>query len=656
MRRAAFLILVLSLAFSSLAFSASAAAASRWEPLGPFGGPVRYLTADPMDPRVAYAGDDLNGLFRTADGGLHWTAIHGGANFGAVAVDPSRPRTLYLPVAPGRLLRTVDAGAHWTDVSPPSLLSEIVGVAVDPAQPARVYAASRQGVWVSADRGETWREPTARPLGVTAVVAVAKPAGTLYAAALTGVFRSRNGGLSWSRESTGLPVQPVLALAAAASNSSVLYASLGLERIFRSVDAGETWQPLPSPAARDSVISLAVSPRSPRIVYAGTRAHGLFVSTDGGQRWRAASPRPRSVPALSAGPGQAVWAGTLPQRDDVGGVFLSTNGGAAWARRNQGLALLPAITMAVKPDDSDVLWAGLAQGFFRSADGGRTWTRTGFSTPAFPTRDFPVVSIAVDAASSSRVYALTGTGLFRSEDAGLTWTEVFGMGAPPPHPGFVRLWADPAVPGKLWVLSGPGLAVSTDGGLTWTAVPVAPACQAFDLAFAPSRPSTLYVALSESSETGRCTFLQLAPAPYRSTEGGVTWTKAAAGLPATAVVVDLSVDPLDPLTVYAALSTQPSPPGRGVWKTTDGGVSWVPAGTALDGLIMNAVEASPLPGVVWAAPQTGPPYRSGDFGATWQVRAAGLQAYSVSELVIDPSDPRFVYAVTSSGVWRWVEE
>ncbi|MFL6193960.1 MAG: hypothetical protein ACJ75H_07290 [Thermoanaerobaculia bacterium] len=644
MRRAAFLILVFF-----LAFSASAAAASRWEPLGPYGGPVRYLTADPVDARVAYAADELNGVFRTADSGLHWTAIHGGETFGAVAVDPSRPRTLYLPVAPGRLLRSEDAGAHWADIGPGSLLSEIVGVAVDPARPARVYAASRQGVWVSQDRGAAWREPT-RPLGVTAVVAVAKPAGTLYAAALTGVFRSRNGGLSWSRESTGLPVQPVLALAVAAASSSVLYASLGLERIFRSVDAGETWQPLRSPAARDSVISLAVSPRSPRTVYAGTRAHGLFVSTDGGQRWRAASPRPRSVPALSAGPGQTVWAGTSPQRDDVGGVFLSPDNGGTWARRNQGLALLPALTMAVKPDDPDVLWAGLRQGFFRSGDGGLSWVRTGFSTPAFPTRDFPVVSIAVDSSDSSRVYALTGTGLFRSEDTGLTWTEVFGMGAPRPHPALTRLWADPGAPGKLWGDDRAILVFSVDGGLTWSPAPVHIGCRISDLAFAPSRPSTMYLA-GTKPDGDDCSVTHAALS--RSTDGGATWTEADPDLD-HAELMDISVDPLDPRTLYAATSEPLSGSGAGVWKSTDGGATWSRAG--LNRIPMTAVEASPLPGVVWAAPRTGPPYRSGDFGATWQPHGEGLQAYAVSEIVIDPNDPHRVYAVTSSGVWRWVEE
>src|SRR5690242_15907889 len=146
---------ILLILLLALAPFSQPAGAARWEPLGPFGGTIRSLTADPADARVAYAGDELNGLFRTVDSGLHWTPIHDGPVYGAVAVGQG---AIYLPVD-GRLLRSDDRGAHWLDVSPGSRLSPILAVAVDPAKPSRVYAASQQGVWVSLDRGVTWREP-----------------------------------------------------------------------------------------------------------------------------------------------------------------------------------------------------------------------------------------------------------------------------------------------------------------------------------------------------------------------------------------------------------------------------------------------------------------------------------------------------------------
>jgi photosystem II stability/assembly factor-like uncharacterized protein len=171
-------------------------------------------------------------------------------------------------------------------------------------------------------------------------------------------------------------------------------------------------------------------------------------------------------------------------------------------------------------------------------------------------------------------------------------------------------------------------------------------CQIFDLQIAPSSPSTLYVAGAKLDSVTGCKFTTAAL--FRSTDDGATWTEADAGLVARSVTT-LAVDPLDPRLLYAGTGGSFIYPGNGVWKSTDGGASWAMAGDELQGRTITAVAVSPL-SVVWAATD-GSVFRGAGGGAAWSDRTDGLQAVTIHELLIDPADPRRVYAATSGGVW-----
>src|SRR5579884_2676172 len=79
-----------------------------WIPLGPFGGVVSHLTADPTHSGTLYATTD-SAIFKTVDGGAHWTTSLLARTTAAVTVDPVHPSTLYvgLPLSPS-LLKSTD--------------------------------------------------------------------------------------------------------------------------------------------------------------------------------------------------------------------------------------------------------------------------------------------------------------------------------------------------------------------------------------------------------------------------------------------------------------------------------------------------------------------------------------------------------------------
>jgi photosystem II stability/assembly factor-like uncharacterized protein len=641
------------------------AASPPWTPLGPFGGSVETLAVAPADARALYATLGPQGAFRSADGGLTWTAISTGTTTSNVAVDPTRPGTIYLATSPGGLRKSIDGGGHWTPLAIP--VTRVQAVAVDPARPSRLYAGtSSQGVWRSTDGGASW-QPARVPLpagraGEVHALSVPRAGGIVYAGTGAGVFKSTDGALTWKPTGHG-PSGVVLALAAAPSDPKTVYASVAngfQEIVFRSKDGGASWQatarpPLPAPQGR--VLALAVSPRSPGVVWAGTDPNGLFKTTDGGAHWASAGlpPQGRRVPAVAVAPSSpgTLYVGVTAQGTDLGGVFASADGGASWLRRDQGLSGLDARALAAPPGTPGLLWAGLSgQGLFRSANGGRRWARVVLPGSSPLVNGIPLVDLEIAPSASSTLYALALSWLWRSTDAGASWTEAF---APPTGPRLELLRVDPADPFRLWGSVGTGplgnlpaqLLRSDDGGETWENAPTPNlGCELFDLAFAPSSPSTLYVA-GALADTSTCKITRATV--FRSTDDGASWTAADAGLTAPSVTL-LAVDPLDPRLVYAGTGGDLYFKGDGVWKSADGGASWARAGGELKGRSITALAVSPVAGVLWAAAD-GAVFRSGDGGGTWSDRTDGLQAATVYKLALDPADPRRVYAATSGGIW-----
>ena len=150
-----------------------------WESLGPgnIGGRTRALVLDPRDPDVMYAGGVSGGVWKTNDGGGHWRPLGDllpNIAVSAIAIDPGDPRVVYagtgegyfreviretsLPLRGAGIFKSTDAGGSWTRLATtwgPDFrwVNDIV---VSPTDSRRVYAATRTGVWRSANGGRTW--------------------------------------------------------------------------------------------------------------------------------------------------------------------------------------------------------------------------------------------------------------------------------------------------------------------------------------------------------------------------------------------------------------------------------------------------------------------------------------------------------------------
>jgi uncharacterized repeat protein (TIGR02543 family) len=259
------------------------------------------------------------------------------------------------------------------------------------------------------------------------------------------------------------------------------------------------------------------------------------------------------------------------------GVFRSVNSGAVWTAANVGLADENVLALAIDPRTPTALYAGTwGDGIFRSWDSGATWTPV-----AYGATSLWVGSLVIDPVVPSTLYAGTAEGVFRSVDGGTMWA---GASSGLTDLGIRSLVIDPLTPATLYAgTDSGGVWSSTNSGVTWHAMNTGLTnLSAQSLAIAPYAASTVYVGTWGSGI-------------FRSVDGGATWSTMNEGL-ANLDVQCLAVDPLIPGTLYAgtfyggvfrydagssyALTTTASPAGGGsIARSPD--AAWYAPGTVV---------------------------------------------------------------------------
>ena len=188
-----------------------------WTP-APSGYPDGITNAVAVDPQNGdvYETNDYTGcyisrhayestVYRSTDQGATWQpqGPDGCGNVPtAIVVDPSDSNRVYSARFTG-IYRTTDGGANWGDVGP----GNMAALAVSPSDPSIVYAAGMPGVSKSTDHGDTWSSVTNELSGqiIDAIAVDPSDPSTAYAGTLGGgIFKTTNGGASWSAFNTGL--------------------------------------------------------------------------------------------------------------------------------------------------------------------------------------------------------------------------------------------------------------------------------------------------------------------------------------------------------------------------------------------------------------------------------------------------------------------
>jgi photosystem II stability/assembly factor-like uncharacterized protein len=263
----------------------------RWEKLdvSDHGLPVWSLAFDPRDANVMYAGYENCAIFRSEDGGDHWRQLPVTVRFPEVTVapganpakrvleltaNPANPSEIYGAIEVGGVIRSLDGGEHWESVSHGQYVNDdtvdMHGVLVGRWRPGTVFAISRAGLFSSGDQGTHWASARLEPLNekgqtycrdIREVPGDPKTiwvtAGANFQSEAGVLFRSKDGGLSWSRVKMGVePKTTMFAVAFDASQPRRMFCATSGGEVFASEDSGESWAERPLPAGATQVYAM----------------------------------------------------------------------------------------------------------------------------------------------------------------------------------------------------------------------------------------------------------------------------------------------------------------------------------------------------------------------------------------------------------------
>ncbi|MGZ4391521.1 MAG: WD40/YVTN/BNR-like repeat-containing protein [Gaiellaceae bacterium] len=518
-------------------------------------------------------------------------------------------------------------------------------VAVAPSAPEDVYLGTGRGVFRSTNGGRSWTDagplPTSESwfLGVTSLVVDPRSPSTVYAGRNwrwsggmsygQAVVKSTNGGRTW--RPLAVHGQPV-----AITSTAVYVAAGGLQKtshLVRSTDAGRSWQPANSGLPSTFVWGLAFDPSTPATGYAAMGKHGVFASNDSGAHWRSVglSPRYGEVTAITVDPAQPR---TLYAAADAG-VVVSHDGGHSWHMLNATIGnrgrdrwYMQVSALLVDPGSSDTLYATTrCAGVFKSIDAGRLWRPANAGLkPGCPW----AYSLAVDPRAPHTIYAADPTrGALKSIDGASHWQVTNdGLSLAPVSTLAVTPRAIYAGTGAL------GLFKSRDAGAHWQPLPTGLEA-VYSIAVDPGDPAHVLAAgLPSTALPSR------APQLAVSSDAGRTWTTAAFGGRYVSVVA------INGQRAYAC-----SGAGLGVFGSTDGGHSWHALGPPgvhyVQALAIDPGDSAVVYAGVYGAAVRGL-YKSSDGGSNWQSVTDALNI-DVTAVALDPQDPSTVYVATTGG-------
>jgi len=305
----------------------------------------------------------------------------------------------------------------------------------------------------------------------------------------------------------------------------------------------------------------------------------------------------------------------------------------------------------VHPMDPATIFAGTDRGLFRSTDRGETWGPYGTGIKTGSSTTLRVLALAA-AADGSRMYAGTSGGAFQSSDGGATWSQGSGMFSGSvllTYYAIDALAVDPLHPTTIYagdngMMTEGRVLKSADGGATWTSA--ASGMSGHDvtaLAIDPGRPSTVYAVVKDLL--------------YVSDDAGANWTPTIGKMEFNSSEVDVLTAVVTSDAVYAGTTA-------GVWKSSNGGVSWS-QGTGLNstgilryffGIAALSVDPAKL-SVLYAGDSglftSGGVSMSTDSGSTW-AQVGGVLTADVSCLAVDSLELHTVYAGTDTGLFRLV--
>ncbi len=672
--------------------------ALQWRNIGPMrGGRSVAVTGIPGRPLTFLAGYTGGGVWRTDDAGLNWRNISdgwfGSGSIGAIAVAPSDENVIYVGTGEHAVrgqsstygdgvYRSTDQGRTWSHRGL-AATRQISAVRVHPRNPELVYVAAQgdrwkgtpeRGIYRSADGGESWElvlEGANATSGASDLSMDPTNPRILYAAFWdnqrvpwqvrsggpgSGLWKSTDGGDTWTRLSRGLPgLMGKIGVAVSPADPDRVYAIVEADKggLYRSDDAGLNWRRLSDdrliqtrswyymkviadPANADVVWvlnapvlrsidggrtfqtvkathgdnhSLWIDPTDSRVMINGNDG-GASVTLDGGKSWSTQDNQPTAqfyhLAVDDAFP-YRLYGG---QQDNSSVIIRSRgDGGSIDVRDWRNGPGCESANIGVNARDPRLVYGGCYQGIIDELD-----QETGLSRTIMP---WPAMNLTEPTDRTRYRFNWTAPIVVSQHDAGVVY-----------HGGNVLFRTTDR--GQSWLPISPDLTRDDSTRQGWGGVPITNEG-------AGGEVYGTIVVIHESPHDARTIYVGTDDGNVQLTrDGGTTWVNITPPSVRDGLVNEIEVSPHDAATAYVAFRTDRlGDPTPHIFRTTDYGRSWT---RLVNGLRANQPvrvvrEDGERRGLLYAGTETGV-YLSWDAGAHWQPLPAPFPAVPVTDLAV----------------------
>lgn len=346
-----------------------------------------------------------------------------------VAPSPEQPEAFRSQAEPGSIWKSHDGAKTFepkvaidektkittADVLSLSFLPPLPGAPTPTVAPGLFAGTIENGIVKTVNGADTWEVIPFPPKKVYSFTADKRNPGTMYATGVIAergkIFRTKDDGANWEDVYTEPGTGTVLvSLAEHPVNTSVIFAGTSAGTVVKSTNGGDTWKNVGG-TIDGPVVDILFDAKKKFVTYALIHNSKMYYSPDGGVSWLdwekvKQEERTKRMEVAS-------------KKNDNGKASAALQ--KQLAEEDKRKAPSAIVSLTADPTLTGVLWAGTANGLFRSKDFGKFWDEINVIESA---KKFPIRALAISPKNSKEVVFAAGHVVYKSVDTGLTWAVV----------------------------------------------------------------------------------------------------------------------------------------------------------------------------------------------------------------------------------------